>query len=316
MTPTGLKRAPVFVLLLGCFMAANAETPRKDLTIRQRMMVLEGDGSRLKVNELYTVQSNSGSSPAKTGQLTLEIYLPDGAAITQATARSAGVQSVKTILVPLREKNRYAFTYAVRAGQTQYTVTYTLPYNGQLRIDPRITYPTTQLMLVAPDTMRLVPEDTSALVPANDPQLHNVSVHVASDVTLQRNLAFEVQGSGSLTRLQEQGQPSAAAQRGPTAAGGSQEGVAAQQQASAGKPPSQWIFLAVLFLFLAAGATYIYSVHHTVPAATASPSAPSLLAEMKDEMFQLEADRLQGKLSPEEYDAAKTALDRAMRKIL
>jgi hypothetical protein len=37
---------------------------------------------------------------------------------------------------------------------------------------------------------------------------------------------------------------------------------------------------------------------------------------MREEMFQLESDRLQGKLSPDQYEAAKAALDKALSRAL
>ena len=41
-----------------------------------------------------------------------------------------------------------------------------------------------------------------------------------------------------------------------------------------------------------------------------------LLEVMKEELFQLEMDRQQGKLSEEEYAKAKAALDETMRRAL
>jgi len=41
-----------------------------------------------------------------------------------------------------------------------------------------------------------------------------------------------------------------------------------------------------------------------------------LLEAMKEELFHLEIDRQQGKISPEEYAKAKTALDETIRRAL
>jgi len=52
------------------------------------------------------------------------------------------------------------------------------------------------------------------------------------------------------------------------------------------------------------------------------PSAPAkdrnalLLEAMKEELFQLEVDRQQGNISPDEYTKAKAALDETMRRAL
>src|SRR4029077_4234746 len=81
----------------------------------------------------------------------------------------------------------------------------------------------------------------------------------------------------------------------------------------------QWLFLGVLSLFLAAGAVFIYTSNlQTGVAAAAAPKptdrAGMLMEAMKEEVFQLESDRLQGKISPEDYRAAKAALYKTLQR--
>ena len=90
----------------------------------------------------------------------------------------------------------------------------------------------------------------------------------------------------------------------------------------------QWVFLGILCLFLAAGAVYVYtsslSGGPALPAAVApgagSKKAPGganpLLDAMKEEMFQLETDRLQQKISQAEYESAKAALDKTLQRAM
>ena len=52
------------------------------------------------------------------------------------------------------------------------------------------------------------------------------------------------------------------------------------------------------------------------PAAPARDRDALLLEAMKEELFQLEIDRQQGKISPEEYAKAKAALDETIRRAL
>jgi hypothetical protein len=52
------------------------------------------------------------------------------------------------------------------------------------------------------------------------------------------------------------------------------------------------------------------------PAAPARDRNALLLEAMKEELFQLEIDRQQGKISPEEYGKAKAALDETIRRAL
>ena len=52
--------------------------------------------------------------------------------------------------------------------------------------------------------------------------------------------------------------------------------------------------------------------------AAAAPANRSamLLDALKEELFQLESERLQGKLSPEEYEKAKSALDSTLQRAI
>jgi hypothetical protein len=309
-----VKRAALF--LLACSLAVAADAPRKGINIQQRMIVLESaDGSTLKVNELYTVEYNSASSRSKAAQVMLKIYLLDGATVEQAAVRTTGNVSLKTTVVPQAEKNLYAFTYPVPSGVTQFTVTYTLPYGGQLKVIPRVTGPTAQLMLITPNSISLAPDDGSVFTLANDAMLKDVTVYVAGAVTRRQNLGFEVSGTGTLARAPQDRQAAPQGNRPAQAARAGDERGTQGRESTSGRS-RQWIFLAVLFLFLVAAASYVYSVDHGAPTVPASPAGDSLLAAMKEEMFQLESDRLQGTLSPEEYETAKAALDKALSRAL
>jgi len=62
-------------------------------------------------------------------------------------------------------------------------------------------------------------------------------------------------------------------------------------------------------------------VSDAVPAAGKVPVAPrdrnaALLDAMKEELFQLEIDRQQGKVNAEEYATAKAALDETIKRAL
>jgi hypothetical protein len=69
---------------------------------------------------------------------------------------------------------------------------------------------------------------------------------------------------------------------------------------------------------LAAGAIYVYSSNRRAVVAT-GPVNPQdrtgmLMEALKEEVFQLEADRLQGKVSPQDYQTAKAALDKTLQR--
>jgi hypothetical protein len=59
---------------------------------------------------------------------------------------------------------------------------------------------------------------------------------------------------------------------------------------------------------------------HSSPASASSdvaaPRSAMLLEALKEEMFQLELERRQGKIAPAEYDKAKAALDQTLDRAL
>ena len=51
-----------------------------------------------------------------------EFYLPEGAQIVDASAETAGGQPINSAPVPQKDKNRYAFIFPLRPGQTLFQV--------------------------------------------------------------------------------------------------------------------------------------------------------------------------------------------------
>jgi site-specific DNA-cytosine methylase len=74
----------------------------------------------------------------------------------------------------------------------------------------------------------------------------------------------------------------------------------------------------VLSLFLAAGGVFVYTSNQNV-VATAGAAIPQdrsrlLMEAMKEEVFQLESDRLNGKINAQDYQTAKAALDKTLQR--
>jgi hypothetical protein len=140
-------------------------------------------------------------------------------------------------------------------------------------------------------------------------------------VTAQQKVGFEVAGTGEMPQEQASANPPAngRAQRGEPAGPGGGLGVPNERPDPLHN--GQWMFLGVLSLFLAAGATFIYTSNQNVPAPAGAAQPKSkkqqsntLLDAMKEEVFQLESDRLQGKISTEDYQTAKAALDKTLQR--
>jgi hypothetical protein len=132
-----------------------------------------------------------------------------------------------------------------------------------------------------------------------------------------QSLAFEISGSGLIPQDTPAQQGNSRQDNRP----GGGLGVPNEQP----NPISsgQWAFLGVMTLFMAAGAAFIFMQTERTPVAQAvSASASSrggggsLLDALKEEMFQLEADRVQNKVSQQDYEAAKGVLDKTLQRAM
>lgn len=296
----------------------DAATSIKEISILDHAIAIQTseDGTTLSGEEFYTVGNQSSPPRTLTGKQTLEFYLPDGASISESSVQTGKTQ-LKAAVIPAGEKNKYAFVFPIRPGQTQFHILYTLPYSGKLELDPRSDLPTGTLMVAAPDSIKFAASDSAIYEAKSNPQFKSVNFFIAKNVTPKQKVAFAISGKGAMPREPEQ----AAAPRNGGAPGepaGPGGGLGVPNERPDPLHSGQWLFLGVLSLFLAAGGVFVYTSNQNI-AATAGPAIPQdrsalLMEAMKEEVFQLESDRLQGKINPQEYQTAKAALDKTLQR--
>lgn len=290
----------------------------KELSIPEHAMALQTspDGTTLSGEEFYTVSNQSVPPRTLAGQRTLEFYLPEGAKISESSVQSGKTQ-LKATVVPGSEKNKFAFVFPIRPGQTQFHIIYTVPYSGKLDINPRSDLRTDALMVVAPDSIKFAASDSAIYQNTPNPQYKTVNFYVAKNVTAQQKVAFQISGTGEMPREQEQTAANTGGGRGEPAGPGGGLGVPNERPDPLHS--GQWLFLGVLSLFLAAGAVFVYTSNYNVAVRAGGPALPQdrsamLMEAMKEEVFQLESDRLQGKITPQDYQTAKAALDKTLQR--
>jgi hypothetical protein len=268
--------------------------------------------------EVFTLGNSSQPPRTMMKEHTLEFSLPEGANISEASVKTGGGVDLKTAVIPQGEKNKYAFKFPIRPGETQFHIAYTLPYSGKLTINPKLDLQVDSLMVAAPQAMKVSPAAQNVYTANNNPQFQGVNFYIAKNVTPQQQVAFEISGAGEMPRESE---PAAAdpngGGRGRQGPGG---GMAPPNEMPDPLHSGQWLFLGVLSLFLAAGAVFVFTSNQKLAPAVAGGGKKSrdrtstLMDAMKEEVFQLESDRLQGKISPEEYQTAKAALDKTLQR--
>ena len=266
--------------------------------------------------EIYSLTNTSSPPMTLKKDHTLEFYLPEGVTIKESGVRTGVGTELKTAVIPQGEKNKYAFGFPIRPGETQFHIVYTLPYSGSLKIDPKSDTAVDTLVVAAPDSIKFAPTDKNLYQTTTNPNFQGVNFFVAKGVTPQRQVGFEISGTGAMPR-----------ETGQAAGGGAGAGQDNRPGGGLGLPnempdplhSGQWVFLGVLSLFLAAGAVFVFTSNQKAvvvsgPSGKTQNRSGMLMEAMKEEVFQLESDRLQGKISPEDYQTAKAALDKTLQR--
>jgi hypothetical protein len=289
----------------------------------------------LHVVENFFVKNESNPPLTQFSDRPFEFYLPAGAVVEGSAALAPGGMPVQASPVPLGDANHYAFIFPIRPGETRFQITYRLPYSGSLKFSPRVGMPTDTIAIMMPKSMTFtggastpysaVTEETTA------------QTYVARSVAPSEPLDFTVSGIGQMPRDTEAAATAGADASGAT--GGTAAGTAATDTRPGGglgvplDPEGtndpwakyKWWILGGLGLAMAAGAGFMLTGNQKAGIAPAGGVAAaggfaggpvSLLAAMKEELFELETDRLQGRLTESEYVEQKAALEVVLRRAL
>lgn len=282
-------------------------------------VVFEAKGdNKLHGFEIFNVKNDSQPPRA---QPSFDFYLPAGAEVETATAMAEGRMPLKVGPI-LQADNRYTVVYPLLPGQTHFEVVYSLPYTGSLKYQPKFAGPVGSFLVITPRSMRFNPDVASQYQNADAqtiaPDLKGMDLHAASKAGDGTQLAFQIDGEGLIPQQSagdNAGNPRDAESNAP---GGGVVGAIPNEKPSP-LSSAQPLFLLVLVLFMAGGGVFIYMTNASnsgiVPVKAHASGAP-LLDALKEEMFQLESDRIQGKVSVHEYDVAKAALDKTLQRAM
>ena len=308
-----------------------------DLSMTADVLRFEADSGQMHGKRLFAV--NNTSAPAKTqmNDHNFEFYLPDGAKIESAQARAPNGQPIVAEATPQFEKNRYAIAFPLRPGETQFQVEFTLPYSGSIKIDLKPLYPAQHVVVVIPKTMQFSAANPSQFQSMQDPGQSDTIVQVAQQTQAGQSLPFTISGTGTISESPAQ-VASGAAQQGQGRDNRPGGGLGAPIDAPDPLEQYRWPILIGFALILAVGAWVVMKRQPSTAAAPAAsiadpripthsaaasaatsvPAAKSamLLEALKEEMFQLELERRQGKITPAEYEKAKAALDQTLDRAL
>jgi hypothetical protein len=313
------------------------------LNVTADVMRLQAEQGQLQVTRLFAVNNQSTPPRTQMNDANFEFFLPDGATVDQGMARAPNGQPINSAPVPQTTKNKYAFSFPLRPGETQFQVAFHLPYTGNASLDPKALYPTEHFVVEMPKSMQFMPTSENLFQSMQDPQFQDAIVHVAQRTTVSQNLSFKISGSAAFApETAGGGDGSAAQQANDNRPGG---GLGAPIDAPDPLEQYRWQILGGLTVLMSLGVFYVTRFRRASAVSAApismqaenlqAPIAPlaaqyiparspkvvaatpsGLLDALKEELFQLEIERKQGKITSEEYEKSRAALDHTLERAL
>ena len=364
MAPPGMSTADVEVF--------DVAKKIDGLGVTADVMRIQAEPNQLDIVRLFAVNNTSNPPKTQMKDANFEFFLPDGAKVTQGMAKTANGQPLNSEPVPQRDKNRYAFNFPLRPGETQFQVAYTVPYSGSLQVQPKALYPMEHFVVMLPKSMQFTADAGTQYQSMDDPQQKDAIVQVAQRVEPGQALGFKLAGTGTLNLA------GTSDSGGPESAQAGMGGRDSRPGGGLGPPidapdPLQryrWYILGGFAAVLIVGAIYVSSrqglalagagrasappdldAPSLTPAAsaparemraaaaapaTSSPSVafastaasagsstaasttkrPMILEALKEELFELELEHKQGRITQAEYEKHKAALDATLERAL
>jgi hypothetical protein len=314
--------------------------------IEADVIQFEAANGQLTVAERYFVHNNSTPPTTQWSTKSFEIILPADAIVDAAEAQRPTGLPTSLKLDPDGPKGHYAFNFPIQPDDgekdTQFQISYHLPYAGEkYTFKAQVTMPADNVGVLLPKSMTFTPNaDATFKSVQEDP---GVQTFVSKNATPGKPLEFTISGAGSVPR-EQQGTPQAGAMPGQQDAGQPAAGPSATPGGGIGAPIDtpdplskyKWWILGSLAILLAAGAAFFlrkppgYVPSGAVAASTAAVSAnygptpatssaaksTSLLNALKEELFAIESEKINGTITPEEYASVKSALEIVLKRAL
>ncbi|MBS1799436.1 MAG: carboxypeptidase regulatory-like domain-containing protein [Acidobacteria bacterium] len=293
-------------------------------------------GKTLRVVENFFVKNESNPPKTQFGDRPFEFYLPEGAVVEGSAALGPGGMPVQAAPAPLGDPNHYAFVFPIRPGETRFQITYHIPYSGTLKLAPRPSMTTDTVAIMMPKSMTFKAGASSPYAPVTEEM--TAQTYVARNVAPSQQLEFTVSGTGQLPRdtTQAAGGAQGAQDGTPQAAGSSAATTDSRPGGGLGNPIDpegtndpwakyKWWILGGLGLAMAAGAGIMLKSGNQPAVAANAPQpafagpvagAGGVLTSLKDELFAIETDRLEGRLNEAEYAEQKAAIEVVLKRAL
>lgn len=321
------------------------------VSIEADVFEFESDNGQLRVTERYFVHNTSSPPRTEWSPKNFVVNLPTDATIAGVAAQRPTGLPTSVKLDPDGPHGRYAFDFPIQPDEgekdTLFQIEYTVPYSGgSYTFHPQVSLPAQSVGVLLPKSMTFAAGAGSVFQPIQqDP---GIQTFVAKNAVPGTPLEFTISGTGQMPREAQgggQGENGTASGATTTGPGG---GIGAPINTPDPLSKYKWWILGGLALLLAAAAAFLLrkpagaagaapiagsavvpahsgAVHpamapapgfgvqtHTTPAAKNG----ALLSALKDELFALESEKINGTITAEEYAEVKPALEVVLKRAL
>jgi hypothetical protein len=280
---------------------------------------VESDKTTLKVTEMYAITNSSTPPVTQSGPHNFEFSTPPHSVLdfVQVMGPKASWVSVQPAQV---RPGQYNIDFPMRPGDTLFKFAYHLPYAGPTALRLNLAYPIQRFAVLHPPSMSFKPLRSGAFAKpalAADLLVEEAVAHPLAGAVP----AFEISGIGAAPP------PATAAKVSPPLF--STPPVATNTSAThssnnAGAAPEVsknvwWLLIPGIAIALSVALFGVRrSGNKPAPVVKMDDSVPrpSFVDALKEELFQLESDRLRGLVSPEEYADTKQALNQSIQRAM
>ncbi|MGZ4861091.1 MAG: carboxypeptidase regulatory-like domain-containing protein, partial [Candidatus Angelobacter sp.] len=183
----------------------DAATQLEGLVTDARVFHLQASGGSMDVHDLYILNNQSQPPRTKIGNQTFAVTLPDGAEMGEASLTGPSGMPLTVAAVPSGAKNRYAYDFPIRPGQTRFEVTYKLPYSGSHEFSFKPETQLSELGVLLPKSMKFNGVSGGF---AQDVDEAGLAVYFAKNVPANQEVKFSVSGEGLIPNEPPGGSPS------------------------------------------------------------------------------------------------------------
>ena len=334
---------------------APGDIPVYDVAVKVQGVFIEADvieveteNGQLKVDERYFVHNTSTPPTTQWSKRSFEIVLPEDAVLNDAGAQRPGGLPTSIKMDPEGAKGHFAFNFPIQPDDgekdTLFQVSYNLPYSsGKYTFKSVLALPADNLAVLMPKNMSFTAGSGASFKSVQEDP--GVQTYLVKNPLPGKPIEFTVSGSGSMPRESQGAAPASPADSGGQEAGapGSQPGGGIGNPINTPDPLSKykWWILGGLGLILAAAAAFLLRKPATALAevptmessaypasaaragtmayqsiATAASKSAALLNVLKEELFDLESEKIAGTLSAADYAEQKAALEIVLKRAL